>query len=756
MPTLQCISSALALSCLLAAGAAAQELPDGTDPFASELDPVIVTATRRASEALTTPATINIIDESSLKENLVGDFREMLRYEPGIALKLEPRGRGGEAGIEIRGVGGQRLVMLVDGVRQPNGYGAAGADIGQLKLDPAALARIEILRGPASSLYGSDALAGVVLFHTPSPADLLGEGEQVKGTGSIGYHGANHSRTAAATLALRAARSQHLVSGSWRQGHELSNHGGDIVPDPQDIRTRNALIKSIFAIAEGHVLTLTGEHYSQQINTVQDSLARVIAGGTRINLSLADDDSTRSRAGLAYRWDADGTWFERLSAHLDYQRSANTERTFEDRQPPGGRAARLRDGVMRYREPQWSGTFQLDGHARSGNTEHRWVAGLDALSKSIAQFNIASEQGRDGSAQSNIVDGEIYPRRTAPETDVRGLGLFVHDEMAFADGRFTLSPSLRYDAWRLSPKPDALFANANVAGHVPVSLSKSALTPRLGASFEWHPRQVLYASIVTGFRMPTPAQLNRIGQVPVASFIHDFIPAPDLKPERSKGAEMGMRGESARVSYDLVAFYNRYTDFIDTQLIEFIPAGTPGNSGARSIRRFQSRNIGEVEIYGIEAKGALALHHWFASADHWHLTAAAQWSQGNDQSNRQPLNSIQPLKLVTGLRWEKADGRFSGQLIGTIVSGKTRVNRQLAQTGPTAPVPLTTAGYATVDVTFRVRLGKPANVYLGVHNLLDRRYYDWSRVSGLTGNDARLAASTSPGRTVSARLEVGF
>src|SRR5690606_34559163 len=125
-------------------------------------------------------------------------------------------------------------------------------------------------------------------------------------------------------------------------------------------------------------------------------------------------------------------------------------------------------------------------------------------------------------------------------------------------------------------------------------------------------------------------------------------------------------------------------------------------------------------------------------------------------TNDQPLNSIQPFKLVAGLAWDAAGGQYGGQLIGNFVSAKKRVNEDLTQTGPTAPVPLTTAGYATVDVTGYMRLGKQATLNLAVFNLFDRKYYDWSRVSGLTGNDPRLAAYTSPGRTVSANLRMEF
>ena len=741
-----------------ATGACLAQAPDTSsspETQAVALAPVVITATRRPTPALTTPATVSVMDEIQLKENLVTDFHDLFRYEPGIAVKREPRGRGGEAGLEVRGIGGQRLGMLVDGVRLPGGYVAAGANLGQLKLDPLSLARVEVLRGPASSLYGSDALAGVALFTTLSPMDFLTGDRGFAGNASIGYDGAEHSRYANTNLAFRTGATRNLISLTARDGHELLNHGDSALqPNPQDGRGHNVLLKSIIDLAADQSLTVTGEHYEQKIRTDQLSLLGPIAGGTRINGSSADDRSTRSRMGLSYHYTPANTWFDNLKAQIDYQRSASQERTGENRQPPGASPALLRDTLLSYREPQWSGSVQLDGERQTGSVTHRWVAGMDLLSKSVSLYNDALQRTVAGTGTTNVIDGDVYPRKIAPDTDVRNVGVFVQDEMAFGDGRLRLTPSLRFDHYELSPKPDALFANANVAGSTPAGLSKSALTPRLGLSYEWQPRQVVYANYVTGFRMPTYDQLNRIGQVPVATFIHDFIPSPDLKPEKSKGVELGFKGDGAAGSYEVAAFYNRYEDFIDTQMIAFIPAGP--TVGPRPIRRFQSRNIGEVEIYGLEARGRLSLNQWFQSSDRWNLIGALQWSMGNDKTNDQPINSIQPVRLVAGLKWDQNDGQYGGQLIGNFVAAKKRVNTALTQTGPTAPVPLTTAGYATIDLTAYVRLGKQTTLSLAVFNLFDRKYYDWSVVSALSGNDARLAAYTAPGRTVSASLKMDF
>jgi len=747
----------LALALTISFNAAAQgpfphEAEDALS--ASELDPVIVTATRRASAALTTPATINVLDEAELKKRIVTDFREMFRYQPGIAVGQGSRSRSLETSIEVRGIGGQRLAMVVDGVRMPGGYTAAGATLGQLMLDPSGLRRVEVLRGPASSLYGSDALAGVIVFRTLSPADFLGDGQQLAGNVSAGYAGATNSRSASTHLAFRTGHAQHLVSATRRRGHELEHNDASIRLDPQDVRGQNLLLKSVLDLGGAHTLSMIGEYYRQEVQTERPSLLRPIAGGAVVTESLADDNSERSHLGLAWQWAPEAHWFKTLNAQLDYQQSTSKERTNESRQPPRNAPLLTRISLGHYREPQWSASLQLDGDTRTGGLLHRWTAGLDAVEKTVEDSTTALEYSAAGGAPSTIINNEIYPRKTAPDTDIGNLGLFVQDEIAFgAQESFRLTPSLRWDTYRLTPKPDALYANANVAGIEPVKLSKSALTPRLGMTWEWQPRQVIHASVVSGFRMPTHTQLNRIGQLAVASFIHDFIPAPDLKPERSRGFELGIRGERAIGTYELTGFHNTYTDFINTQLIEFIPAGAPNNPGPRSIRRFQSRNLGEVKIYGVEAKGSLALHHWLDTPDHWHLIAAAQWSKGTDETNRQPLNSIQPLGLIAGLRWDHADRRYGGQLSGRFAAAKTRVERS---TAANAPEPLTSAGYAVFDANGYLRTSRGITLRLAVHNLLDRRYYEWSRVRGLTGNEPRLAAYTSPGRHVSASVELGF
>src|SRR5690606_6019581 len=127
-------------------------------------------------------------------------------------------GRDGNAGFNIRGLAGDRVLILVDGIRQPrsyiNGSNAFGRDTFSLGL----LKRMEVVRGPSSVLYGSDGLAGLVNFITHEPADFLagpgGEPRAWGGRGSGGWRGDDDGGPAAATIAGQAgSTAPRLLTG---------------------------------------------------------------------------------------------------------------------------------------------------------------------------------------------------------------------------------------------------------------------------------------------------------------------------------------------------------------------------------------------------------------------------------------------------------------------------------------------------------------------------------------------------------------
>ena len=181
--------SAVALAVLSTFGlaapfAAAQSAPvAGETQLAQRVVPVVVTGSRSARANEDVPATVTVITGEDIENKRIEDIRDLVREEPAVTVRRQPArftaagagtGRDGNAGFNIRGIDGNRVLVQVDGIRIPGAFSFGATNMGRGDyLDVSAVSRVEILRGPASALYGSDGLAGAVSFFTRDPSDLL-------------------------------------------------------------------------------------------------------------------------------------------------------------------------------------------------------------------------------------------------------------------------------------------------------------------------------------------------------------------------------------------------------------------------------------------------------------------------------------------------------------------------------------------------------------------------------------------------------
>jgi hemoglobin/transferrin/lactoferrin receptor protein len=164
---------------------------------------------------------------------------------------------------------------------------------------------------------------------------------------------------------------------------------------------------------------------------------------------------------------------------------------------------------------------------------------------------------------------------------------------------------------------------------------------------------------------------------------------------------------------------------------------------------FQSRNLSNVRIVGFEARGDAALGGGFG------LLGAFSYAEGKDTGRDQPVNSIDPPKLVTGLKYDAAGARFGGQLIATFAARKDAAD--IDQTS--APVPLGSPSYSVLDLTAYWEPSRRLMLNVGVFNLADEKYFLWSDLQGVGGGTAALPTASSvdrfsqPGRNLRATLK---
>jgi vitamin B12 transporter len=158
----------VAASLLMLAGAAAGQ--GNPQPPATQLDPVVVTAARTAQPIADALADVTVIGADEILRSGVQSLAELLQRQPGVEI-VQNGGPGSVSGALLRGANRGQTLVLIDGLRV--GSSSAGSTtLEAIPLDQ--IGRIEILRGPASSLYGADAIGGVVQVFTKRPGPAQG------------------------------------------------------------------------------------------------------------------------------------------------------------------------------------------------------------------------------------------------------------------------------------------------------------------------------------------------------------------------------------------------------------------------------------------------------------------------------------------------------------------------------------------------------------------------------------------------------
>ena len=291
---------------LISAGAAASTA-EPSAPTNDGLETVTVYA-RRITPMTRVAATVTVVDEARIDATLASDIRELVRYEPGLVVRNDPF-RFGLDTISIRGLGGNRVAVEIDGIPAAGGFAVGSyADSGRAFLDTAFVHRVEFLRGPASSLYGSEAIGGIVAMSTLTPRHLLQDtaGDGLGLRTQAGYDTQDAGWHAAALLAGQAGPGDWLLGYVRREGHEVDT-AADVEPDPRNSRSDAVLAKYVLPDLAGGPLTFAFEGGRLEQQTSVDAFLGVgrFVSTTRLE---GDDRMQRYRVSIDQALGGGGGW----------------------------------------------------------------------------------------------------------------------------------------------------------------------------------------------------------------------------------------------------------------------------------------------------------------------------------------------------------------------------------------------------------------------------------------------------------------
>lgn len=707
----------------------------------NELERVVVTATRTQRAITGVPNTVDHIDRARMDALLVRDLKELFRYEPGITV-TQSVGRFGIGDIRIRGLGENRVLILTDGIPVSDAFSIGSfSNANRNFVDLDTLKQVEVVRGPTSSLYGSDALGGVVSFVTKDPSDYLKDGRDAFASLKYGYDGTSNSRFGGATAAFGGERWSGLVALGYRDGGATRNRGdvggagaNRTEPNPQDTKGRNVLAKLVFApsASQRFKLAVEGNDATTDTDMLTSLGVQPLTGANNTRVA-AHDTQSRRRVSFTHEIALSDGFADAIDWQVYRQKSRTTQYTIEERTLPPPTLQDVRE--------RW---FHFDQTVTGLQANFRKSLGTDvthALAWGLDLSRTRTEQERDGlrtfpltGVTTPNMSPDNFPVRDFPISTTTNAAIYLQDEIGFASGAFRLVPALRVDRYKLDPHQDPIFARGN-PGVALAGLAKTSVSPKLGAVWHLGGDWSLYGGYARGFRSPPYADVN-IGFTNV-QFGYTAIANPGLKPETSDGYELGLRYSGPAAYASLSAYDNRYRDFIES----FVFTGF--NSQALMV--YQSRNVADARIHGVEFKGGVQLGALSAAMQGWSLRGAAAWSQGKDRDSDEPLETVDPFTATLGVAYD-------GQAWGVELAGRYAGRRDRLPAAPAGTSYFQSPGYSVVDFYAHWNVANHVRLNAGVSNLANRKYWAMGDVPLLASNTASLDRYTSPGRSLSASV----
>ena len=691
-------------------------------------DEITISAERTPSTVFNSPGTVTVINDQDLQRNLIQGPRDLVRTEPGLAVSNSPT-RVGAGSIFIRGIGDNRVRMEIDGTRVPDypgsnvGPGLYTRDI----IDYEDLKRVEVIRGPASALYGSDAIGGVVSFVTKDPSDYLREvGRDWYAGTRLSYNSMNRSFSETITGAARSGPFEAMLQYTRRDGHETQINSATRRPNPQSFQSNNLLMKLVYETPDSGRWRLTGEALWRGVAT-----DLITARSTSVAQQITHDTNKRFR--LALDWTQQLSWALADEIKLtmyatDFDRQEHSDEW--RRSPPGaGAPNRLRISDFDFRQQIFGADAQFTAQRQIGGWDHRFVYGFTAdFTKTSRPRDRVEINLGTGLPIPGPIGGEVFPNKNFPDTQTFQAAFYIQDTIQI--GALRIIPAVRFDYYRLTPKPDAAFYNTNSGVQVG-NVSAFALSPKLGLTYDLTENLRVFGQYARGFRAPPYDNANFAYENATVGYA--ILPNFNLRPETVDSFEAGLRGRFADgSSFQVSGFYNLYKDFIQTVVI--------GTSVQFPLGISQYQNLSSVRIWGFEARGEYRIN------PEWTAFGSLAYANGTDQTTGAPIDSVDPLTGVAGLRYTSPHNwSLEGRM--RAAATKTRVSAANIYQPP---------AYATFDMVGSYAINPNLTLRAGIFNIFNARYFNAIDVAGITATSTSLELLRAPGRSVSASLSAKF
>jgi len=687
------------------------------------LPDVVVTTTRRNKEPLQDSVrSADVVDEAALEEIQAQNAADTMEEMTGVFVQRTNRGAGAPI---LRGLIGPQNLILVDGVRYNTSTFRTGPNQYLSLIDPFAIQRIEVVRGPSSVLYGNGAMGGVMQIFTHKPPR---KGNAIGGQTDVRFASADLSPAASGRVWGTVGDVSYLAGGSYLHYGSLRTGGGATVPLSS---YRMAGWRTRLEYRPTPALSIRLNY----LGSLVDEAGRVDQLGKG---DVRQYDNLDHLAWLRFQYDGKGLLsrvratlsYHGLTEHIDRHTCAlngvgdgldNPDQCIALNEETITKKRRYDDvvdvlgGDVHALFTIWEGRVRL---TLGGDVAHDWVGSKRADAKSDAFVFESKDRG-------NFSEGSTY--LTA--------GAYLHTATQVVDfgpgmGELNVLVGSRYSHFSArAPEVPGL-------GNVAYSYSGA-----IGSgSIQWlRPGKTnLYVSFSQGFRAPNLQESTVLGDTG-SKF---EIPNDDLLPERSDTLEAGFKASVSDFSVSAAWFMSWLKDVIDEA-----PAEWEGQTDVDGKPVIQRVNTARGRFHG--AEGAIQWRLW-----RFTLAANAAWILGdltNSDDETVPARRVPPLSgmgslrytdvdrgwfILGGVRWALAQDRLHPSDKNDLrICGVDSYSKTLAD--PCSG----TDGWVALHARAGWRPTDWARLQLSVNNVLDTSYRTHGSGTDAAGVDVRLTAT---------------
>jgi hemoglobin/transferrin/lactoferrin receptor protein len=682
------------------------------DEEVTVLSEMVVTPSRQERPAVSVPFSVFEISAESVQlDQLYRTTPETIERFPSVMVQKTSYGQGSPY---LRGFTGYRTLFLVDGIRLNNAVFRDGPNQYWNTVDPFSLREVELMLGPASVLYGSDAVGGTVNALTVNPPVYNGAFE-AEGRGYYRVSSAEQSNIGRFQAGLAANEYFSAVAGITLKDFGDLKGGRDVGEQPHTgYSEKDYDVKGVVTLSEAAALTIA--HQTVNLDNAWRT-HKTIYGITWEGLRHGDDlersyDQHRHLTYAGLELTPASAFFEAADLKVSYQVQSEDE-------------FRIKSSASQQKQGFNCDTLGVSLSMISPSTVGTLVYGGEYYRDAVGSYRNAYNS--DGELTKVYLQGPV-----ADDATYDTAAAFVEDTVSFLDDRMEAVAGGRYT-----------YAAANAdkvldpATGKPMSISDSwndlsGSARLLYYLTEQHDSSV-FAGLSQAFRAPNLSDMTRYDS---ARSDEIETPVTHLDPEKFLTYEVGLKTRTAKHALQFALYYTDIRDMI---------IRTPTGRTIEGENEVTKKNSGDGYVCGAE----LAARYWFTPQ--WSAKLAGSWMEGKvdtyptstTQKEEDYISRLMPPTAHLALRWESGNGRCWIEASSDMAAKADKLSDRDKSDTQRIP-PGGTPGYIVFNLNGGVKLNDIIALTAACENIADEDY----RIHGSGVNE--------PGRNFELALNVTF